>query len=86
MRPVAPCCTRGCRSGAPYTPILNVALQGRERVSRVELPFRVCAEHRSTFERAFLTPERRAKMEGALSKSGREPPDWSRTTVVFEAP
>lgn len=47
---------------------------------------RVCPEHRSTFARSFLTPERRAKMEGALSERGREPPDWSRTTVEFEAP
>ena len=36
--------------------------------------------------RSFLTPERRAKMEGALSERGREPPDWSRTTFEFEAP
>jgi hypothetical protein len=83
---VAACCTRGCASGAPYTPILSVALQGRDRVSRVELPFRVCPEHRSTFARAFLTPERRAQMEGALSRRGRGQPDWSRTTVEFEAP
>jgi hypothetical protein len=47
---------------------------------------RVCPEHRSIFARAFLTPERRAKMEGALSQQGKEPPDWSRTTVEFEAP
>jgi hypothetical protein len=47
---------------------------------------RVCPEHRSTFARAFLTPERRAKMEGALSERGRGTPDWSRTTFEFEAP
>jgi hypothetical protein len=85
-RPVAACCTKGCEAGAPYTPILNVALRGREHVSRIELPMRVCPEHRSTFARSFLTPERRAKMEVSLSERGREPPDWSRTTVEFEAP
>jgi hypothetical protein len=47
---------------------------------------RVCPEHRSTFAKAFLTPERRAQMEGALSQRGRQPPDWSRTTFDFEAP
>ena len=84
-RPVASCCTRGCESGAPYTPILNVAVHGREHVSRIELPMRVCPEHRSTFAKSFLTPERRKKMEGALLQRGRQP-DWSRTTFDFEAP
>lgn len=82
---MAACCTKGCESGAPFTPVLRVAVQGRDQISRIELPMRVCHEHRTSFARSFLTPERRAQMEGALSRRGRQP-DWSRTTLEFEAP
>ncbi len=77
------CSAKGCAGEAPYTPFLYVAQRGRERVSRIPLPLRLCFEHRRAFERTFLTPGRRAEIESALRSAGHAPPDWSRTTLEF---
>jgi hypothetical protein len=79
----APCNVARCQASASFTPILCVALLGRERVSRVTLPTHVCREHREAFAERFLTPERRAAMETSLRSHGRDSPDWSRTYVEF---
>lgn len=82
------CCVRNCNLGATYRPVLHLAQVGRESVSRVDLPVRVCASHRGHFVDVILGAERRLKMEDALRSQDRAPPDWARTTVEFvqEAP
>ena len=81
----APCRIARCAGAATYTPVLCVALLGREHVSRVALPAHVCGEHRDTFAERFLTPARRAQIETSLRSHGRDSPDWSRTHVEFVA-
>ncbi len=76
-------CSPACDTGARYTPFLMIALCGRERVSRVALPLRVCAAHRETFPERFLTAGRQATIEGALRLRDRGVPDWSRTSFEF---
>ena len=83
VEPGAPCHMGQCVAIAAYTPVLCVALLGREHVSRVTLPAHVCSEHRDAFAERFLTPARRAKMETSLRSHGRDSPDWSRTHVEF---
>jgi hypothetical protein len=81
--PGVPCHVARCRASASFTPVLCVALLGRERMSRVSLPAQVCREHREAFAERFLTPARRATIETSLRSHGRDSPDWSRTHVEF---
>ncbi len=83
---VPSCYVKGCLSGAPYTPVLHMALLGTERISRVTLPVHLCSTHRNAFRRTILSAERRSQMEGSLRSRGKALPDWSRTTVEFVAP
>lgn len=79
----AVCGAASCRSAAIYTPVLCVALSGRERLSRITLPTQVCSGHRESFEERFLTPARREQIERSLQSRGRDSPDWSRTHLEF---
>jgi hypothetical protein len=81
--PSAPCHVAQCAASGTFTPILCVAQLGRQRVSRVPLPAKVCREHRGAFAERFLTPARRADMETSLRSQGRDSPDWERTHVEF---
>jgi hypothetical protein len=81
----AACHVARCGSAADYTPILCIALVGRERVSRVALPALVCGDHRDGFTERFLTPARRTKIEVSLRAHNRDSPDWSRTHIEFVA-
>lgn len=81
--PAPPCHFKQCRAAAQFTPVLCIALVGRQRVSRVALPMHVCGNHRERFARGFLTPERRATMDASLRANGRAAPDWARSHVDF---
>jgi len=82
----APACHfAGCTSAAPFTPVLCMALVGRERVSRITLPMNVCGGHRERFARAFLTAERRSTVRDSLRSKRRAAPDWARTHIDFVA-
>jgi hypothetical protein len=81
--PAPSCHFKPCSAAAQYTPVLCIALVGRQRVSRVALPTHVCCAHRERFARGFLTPERRSTVDASLRASGRAAPDWLRTHIDF---